>query len=434
MEDNALKSSSKPGIDNNENDMSTKTNPIQVTAIKQELIANRLNLVKPSPTLAVTAKAAELKAAGKDVIGLGAGEPDFDTPDHIKEAAIAAIRGGQTKYTAVAGTPALKQAIRDKFKRENGLEYAANQILAGVGAKQVIFNAFLATLNPGDEVIIPAPYWVSYPDMVLFAEGTPVIVICGEERGFKLSPESLAKAITPKTKWLILNSPSNPTGAAYNKNELRALADVLLKHPQVWILADDIYEHLAYDNFEFHTLAQVEPKLYDRTLTVNGMSKAYAMTGWRLGYAGGPKELITAISDIQSHSTSNPSSITQAAAVAALNGPQEFLQDWKASFSKRRDLVAGALNAIPGLTCKVPEGAFYVFPSMKGLIGKKTPQGKIISNSMEFCDFLLEEGLVATVAGSAFGLEGYFRISYATSEKALTEAMARIKKTCATLI
>jgi len=397
------------------------------------LIANRLNLVKPSPTLAVTAKAAELKAAGKDVIGLGAGEPDFDTPDHIKEAAIAAIRRGETKYTAVAGTPALKQAIRDKFKRENGLDYAANEVLAGVGAKQVIFNAMLATLSPGDEVIIPAPYWVSYPDMVLFAEGKPVTVTCSEERGFKLAPADLEKAITPKTKWLILNSPSNPTGAAYTKDELQAIANVLLKHPQVWVLADDIYEHLAYDNFKFYTIAQVEPKLYGHTLTVNGLSKAYAMTGWRLGYAGGPKELISAISDIQSHSTSNPSSITQAAAVAALNGPQEFLQTWKASFAKRRNLVTDALNAVPGITCKVPEGAFYVFPSMRSLIGKQTPQGKTISNSMEFCDYLLEEALVATVAGSAFGLEGYFRISYATSEKALTEAMARITKACAAL-
>lgn len=397
-------------------------------------IANRLQLVKPSPTLAVTAKAAELKAAGKDVIGLGAGEPDFDTPDHIKEAAIEAIRRGDTKYTAVAGTPALKKAICDKFKRENGLEYATNQVLAGVGAKQVIFNALLATLSAGDEVIIPAPYWVSYPDMVLFAEGNPVVVPCSEERGFKLSPADLDKAITPKTKWLILNSPSNPTGAAYSKSELRAIADVLLKHPHVWVMADDIYEHLSYDNFEFFTIAQVEPKLYSRTLTVNGLSKAYAMTGWRLGYAGGPKELITAISDIQSHSTSNPCSITQAAGVASLNGPQGFLQDWKASFAARRNLVAKALNAIDGITCKVPEGAFYVFPSMKGLVGKKTPQGKTIQTDKDFCDYLLEQALVAAVFGSAFGMEGYFRISYATSEKLLVEAMSRIKKAVGALI
>ena len=396
-------------------------------------IASRLSRVKPSPTLAVTAKAAELKAAGKDVIGLGAGEPDFDTPDHIKDAAIAAIKAGQTKYTPVGGTPALKKAIIDKFKRENGLEYAANQIVASCGAKQVIFNALLATINNGDEVIIPAPYWVSYPDMVLFAEGTPVTVDCLEADGFKLKPAALEKAITPKTKWLILNSPSNPTGAAYTESELRALADVLLKHPHVWVIADDIYEHLAYDGFKFLTLAQVEPKLIDRTLTVNGVSKAYAMTGWRIGYAGGPKELITAISDIQSHSTSNPCSISQAASVAALNGPQEFLQDWKQSFASRRNLVVDALNAIPGLTCLKPEGAFYVFPNMKQLLGKKTPQGTTITSCTDFCNYLLEEALVAAVAGSAFGTGGYFRISYATSEKLLTEAMARIKKACAAL-
>jgi aspartate aminotransferase len=392
--------------------------------------ANRLSRVKPSPTLAVTAKAAELKAAGKDVIGLGAGEPDFDTPEHIKEAAIAAIKRGDTKYTPVAGTPALKKAIIDKFKRENGMEYAANQIVAGCGAKQVIFNAMLATLNTGDEVIIPAPYWVSYPDMVLFAEGSPVTVECREADGFKLRPEALEKAITPKTKWLILNSPSNPTGAAYTKDELRALADVLLRHPQVWVMADDIYEHLAYDGFRFYTIAQVEPKLYERTLTVNGVSKAYAMTGWRIGYAGGPKALIAAIADIQSHSTSNPCSISQAASVAALTGPQEFLQDWKASFAARRNLVVEALNKIPGITCLKPEGAFYVFPSLKGLLGKKTPQGKEITSCTEFCNYLLEEALVAAVAGSAFGMGGHFRISYATSEKILTEAMARITKAC----
>lgn len=394
------------------------------------LIASRLSRVKPSPTLAVTAKAAELKAAGKDVIGLGAGEPDFDTPDHIKDAAIDAIRRGETKYTSVGGTAALKKAIVDKFKRENGLDYATSQVIAGVGAKQVIFNALLATLNAGDEVIIPAPYWVSYPDMVLFAEGVPVIPTSREEDGFKLKPEALEKAITPKTKWLILNSPSNPTGAAYTQAELRALADVLLKHPQVWVMADDIYEHLAYDGFVFHTIAQIEPKLYERTLTVNGVSKAYAMTGWRIGYAGGPKSLITAISDIQSHSTSNACSISQAASVAALNGPQAFLNDWKQSFAARRNLVVDALNQIPGLKCLKPEGAFYVFPNMKGLVGKKTPQGKVISDSATFCDYLLEEGLVAAVAGSAFGLEGYFRISYATSEKLLIEAMQRITKAC----
>ena len=390
-------------------------------------IANRLNLVKPSPTLAVTAKAAELKAAGKDVIGLGAGEPDFDTPAHIKAAAIEAINKGETKYTAVAGTPALKKAIIDKFKRENGLEYAANQIVAGVGAKQVIFNALLATINAGDEVIIPAPYWVSYPDMVLFAEGKPVIVPSSEEDGFKLKPETLEKAITPKTKWIILNSPSNPTGSAYSKAELQALCDVLLKHPHVWILADDIYEHLLYDGHIFYTPAQVEPKLFERTLTVNGVSKAYAMTGWRIGYAGGPKSIISAIADIQSHSTSNACSISQAASVAALNGDQAFLQDWKKSFKARRDLVVAALNGVEELTCRTPEGAFYVFPNMQALIGKKTPQGKTITNSADLCDYLLEEALVAAVAGSAFGMEGYFRISYATSEANLQKAMVRIK-------
>jgi aspartate aminotransferase len=333
----------------------------------------------------------------------------------------------------VAGTPALKKAISDKFKRENGLEYAPNQIVACVGAKHVIFNAFMATLNQGDEVIIPAPYWVSYPDMVIFAEGTPVEVMCGEEHAFKLTPSALEKAITPKTKWLILNSPSNPTGAAYTESELRALADVLLKHPHVWIMADDIYEHLNYDGFVFKTIAQVEPKLYARTLTVNGVSKAYSMTGWRLGYAGGPKELITAISDIQSHSTSNPCSITQAATVAALNGPQEFLNDWRKSFAARRDLVVASINAIPGLACLKPEGAFYVFPSMKGLIGKKTPSGKTIDSCKSFCDYVLEEALVAAVFGSAFGAPGYFRISYATSEKLLIEAMQRIGEACGKL-
>lgn len=396
-------------------------------------LANRLLKVKPSPTLAVTAKAAELKAAGKDVIGLGAGEPDFDTPEHIKKAAIDALARGETKYTPVAGTPALKKAIIDKFKRDNGLEYAPNQIVACVGAKHVIFNAFMATLNPGDEVIIPAPYWVSYPDMVLFAEGEPVIVPASEQHGFKLSPEDLEKAITPKTRWLILNSPSNPTGAAYTEAELRALANVLLKHPHVLILADDIYEHLNYDGFVFKTIAQVEPKLYGRTLTVNGVSKAYSMTGWRLGYAGGPKELIAAISDIQSHSTSNPCSITQAATVAALNGDQIFLDEWRRSFATRRDLVVNGLKSIPGITCQKPQGAFYVFPSMKGLLGKKTPQGKTIDSCQSFCDYLLEEALVAAVFGSAFGAPGYFRISYATSEKILEEAITRIAQACAKL-
>ncbi len=396
-------------------------------------IASRLSRVKPSPTLAVTQRATEMKAKGLDVIGLGAGEPDFDTPDHIKQAAVEAIARGETKYTPVAGTPVLKKAICEKFKRENGLDYAPNQVVVSCGAKQVIFNALAATLDAGDEVVIPAPYWVSYPDMVLFAEGTPVFAQCREEDGFKLNAAALEAAITPKTKWLILNSPSNPTGAAYSEKELRALADVLLKHPHVYIIADDIYEHLAYDGFHFTTLAQVEPKLYERTLTVNGVSKAYSMTGWRIGYAAGPKALIAAIADIQSHSTSNPCSISQAAAVAALNGPQEFLNDWRKHFVARRNLVAEKLNAIPGITCRIPEGAFYVFPSMKGMIGKKTPDGQQITDSASFCTYLLETALVAAVAGSAFGMEGYFRISYATSEKVLTEAMRRIKEACAKL-
>lgn len=397
------------------------------------LIANRLANVKPSPTLAVTAKAAQLKAEGKKVIGLGAGEPDFDTPDHIKKAAIEAINRGETKYTPVGGTPALKKAISDKFKRENGLTYEPSQIVASNGAKQVIFNVLAATVNAGDEVIIPAPYWVSYPDMVLFAEGTPVTVSCPEAKGFKLQPEDLERAITPKSKWLILNSPSNPTGAAYSEAELRALSDVLLKHPQVHIICDDIYEHLCYDGFTFFTLAQVEPKLYERVLTVNGVSKAYSMTGWRIGYAAGPKPLIAAISDIQSHSTSNPCSISQAAAVAALNGDQTFLSEWRGSFAARRNLVVEALNNIPGLSCQTPEGAFYVFPSMKGLLGKKTPGGKTIDRCVSFCDYLLEEALVAAVFGEAFGMGGYFRISYATSEATLKEAMERITTAVAKL-
>ncbi len=398
------------------------------------MIAHRLSAVKPSPTMAVTAKAAELKASGKDVIGLGAGEPDFDTPEHIKQAAIDALARGETKYTPVAGTPALKDAIIAKFKEDNHLSYERNQIVVGVGAKQVIFNAMLATVNAGDEVIIPAPYWVSYPDMVIVAEGKPVIIECPEAQGFKLTPAALEKAITPKTKWLILNSPSNPTGAGYSKDELRALADVLLKHPQVYILSDDIYEYLTYDGFEFHTIAEIEPKLMDRTLTVNGVSKAYSITGWRIGYAGGPKSIISAITDVQSHSTSNPCSISQAASVAAINGDHSFLDSWLVSFKTRRDLVAAKLNAIPGLTCSIPEGAFYVFPNCKGVFGKKTPQGKTITTSGEFCEYLLDEALVAAVAGSAFGLEGHFRISYATSEAVLTKACDRIAAAVAALV
>lgn len=396
------------------------------------LLASRLSRIKPSPTIAVTTKAAELKAAGKDVIGLGAGEPDFDTPDHIKKAAIEAITRGETKYTPVGGTAALKKAVCAKFSRENGLEYAPNQIIVGVGAKQVIFNALLATIDDGDEVIIPAPYWVSYPDMVAFAGGTPVPVICPQSQGFKLKPADLESAITPKTKWLILNSPSNPTGAAYSKAELRALADVLVRHSHVNIIADDIYEHLIYGE-TFYTIAQIEPRLFGRTLTVNGVSKAFSMTGWRIGYAGGEKSLITAMTDIQSQSTSNPCSISQAASIAALNEPLSFLPAWVEAFKTRRNNTAAALNAIPGLTCAVPAGAFYLFPDCSALFGKKTPEGKLISNSIDFCEYLLEEGLVAAVAGSAFGLEGFFRISYATSDAVLAKACTRIKETCAKL-
>jgi aspartate aminotransferase len=397
------------------------------------ILAQRLASLKPSPTIAVTTKAAELKAAGKDVIGLGAGEPDFDTPEPIKQAAIAALSKGQTKYTPVGGTPALKKAICEKFKRENGLEYQPSQVVVGCGGKQVLFNAFLATLNPGDEVVIPAPYWVSYPDMVSFAGGTPVAVACPAEHHFKLRPEQLEKAITPKTKWLILNSPSNPTGTGYTHAELKALAQVLLRHPQVWIITDDIYEHIVYDGFQFGTIAQLEPKLYDRTLTVNGVSKAYSMTGWRIGYAAGDKALITAMTNIQSQSTSNPCSISQAASVEALNGPQSFLKDWVKAFRVRRDLVVDALNAVPGLHCAKPEGAFYVFPSCRDLFGRTTPSGTQITNSYQFCEYLLEEALVAAVAGAAFGLDGHFRISYATSDALLAEACKRIKAACAKL-
>jgi aspartate aminotransferase len=361
------------------------------------------------------------------------GEPDFDTPDNIKAAAKAAIDKGETKYTAVNGTLALRKAIAAKFKRENGLDYAVDQITVGCGGKQVIYNALLATLNPGDEVIIPAPYWVSYPDMVLLAEGTPVFVEGREENGFKLTAADLDRAITPKTKWLILNSPSNPTGAAYSKDELKALTDVLLKHPHVWVMTDDIYEHLVYDDFEFFTVAQVEPKLYDRTLTINGLAKAYAMTGWRVGYAGGPKMLISAMNMIQSQSTTHTSSVSQAAGVEALNGPQDFIPKNAELFKSRRDLVVSMLNQAKGLTCKTPEGAFYVYPSCAGTIGKKTPDGKVIESDSDFVTALLESEGVAAVQGEAFGLSPYFRISYATSTEALTDACERIQRFCGSL-
>ncbi|KGM33428.1 pyridoxal phosphate-dependent aminotransferase [Inquilinus limosus] len=396
-------------------------------------LAASLARVKPSPTIAVTTKAAELKAAGRDVIGLGAGEPDFDTPDNIKQAAIAAIQGGKTKYTAVDGTPELKKAIAAKFLRENGLKYETSQVTVGTGGKQVLYNALLATLDPGDEVIIPAPYWVSYPDMVLLCGGTPVPVVCPAERSFKLQPSDLEAAITPKTKWLILNSPSNPTGAAYSFAEMKALTDVLLRHPHVHVLTDDMYEHLVYDDFKFVTPAQVEPKLYDRTLTLNGVSKAYCMTGWRIGYAAGRPDLIKAIAKVQSQSTSNPSSISQAAAVEALNGPQDFIPRNNVVFQQRRDLIVSMLNQSAGLTCPRPEGAFYVFPSCAGTLGKKTPDGKVIETDEDFVTYLLESEGVAVVQGSAFGLAPFFRISYATATEALQDAGERIQRACAAL-
>lgn len=398
------------------------------------ILADRLSRIKPSPTIAVTNKAAELKAAGRDVIGLGAGEPDFDTPDFVKDAAKAAIDAGKTKYTAVDGTLELKDAIVAKFKRDNGLDYARDQISVGTGGKQVLYNALMASVNPGDEVVIPAPYWVSYPDMVLLAGGEPVFVDEFQSpNSFKISPEALDAAITPKTKWVIINSPSNPTGGAYSRDEMKALTDVLMKHPHVYVLSDDIYEHIVYDGFEFCTPAQVEPALFDRTLTVNGVSKAYSMTGWRIGYAGGPKELIKAMAKIQSQSTSNPCSVSQAAAAEALNGDQSFLQDWVASFKDRRDLVVGLLNECDGLDCQTPEGAFYVYPSCAGVIGKATPDGKVIESDSDFVSYLLEAEGVAAVQGVAFGLSPYFRVSYATSPEALKEACGRIKRACAAL-
>jgi aspartate aminotransferase len=397
-------------------------------------IADRIDRIKPSPTVAAGQKARELRAEGRDIISLDAGEPDFDTPDSIKEAAIAAIRAGQTKYTAVDGTPALKEAISAKFKRENGLDYPVSQITVGAGGKHVLYNALMATLNAGDEVIVPAPYWVSYPDMAILADGKPVFVECKAEHGFKLLPEALERAITPRTKWLVLNSPSNPTGAAYTRDELKALAEVLLRHPHVYVLNDDMYEHLVYDGFEFTTIAQVEPGLYDRVLTVNGVSKSYAMTGWRIGYAGGPAPLIKAIAKIQSQSTTNPSSISQAAAVAALNGPQDFIAERAAVFQDRRDLVVSMLNQANGITCHRPEGAFYVFPSCAGAIGMRTPDGKIIRTDEDFASYLLMDQGVSVVFGAAFGLSPFFRISYATSTELLEEACRRIQRACGVLI
>lgn len=397
------------------------------------ILSDAVNRVQPSATIAVSTKANEMKRQGIDVIGLGAGEPDFDTPDNIKEAAIKAIRDGQTNYTPADGIPELKEAICAKFERENGLTYTPSQINVSPGGKPVIFNAFIATLNFGDEVIIPAPYWVSYPEMARMAGAEPVFVACGPEAKFKLTPDALEAAITPKTRWLILNSPSNPTGAAYTKAELRGLADVLLRHPQVWILTDDMYEHLVYDDFDYWTIAQVEPGLYERTLTMNGVSKAYAMTGWRIGYAGGPEKLISAMRKVMSQSTSNPCSVSQWAAVEALNGTQDFLPTRRAVYQERRDLVVAGLNAAEGLTCATPDGAFYVYPSCADLIGKKTPSGTIISNDKIFGDALLEDEKVAVVFGEAFGLSPAFRVSYATSTEVLQEALVRIQRFCGSL-
>ena len=396
-------------------------------------LSDTLSRVKPSATIAVSAKARELKAEGRDVIGLGAGEPDFDTPDNIKAAAVDAINRGETKYTAVPGILELREAIVDKFKRENNLTYTADQVIVGTGGKQILYNAFAATLNPGDEVLIPAPYWVSYPDMVMLNGGDPVFVEATIETNFKLTAEALDAAITPKTKWFIFNSPSNPSGAAYSHDELKALTDVLLKHPHVWILTDDMYEHLCYGDFTFVTPAEVEPKLYDRTLTMNGVSKAYAMTGWRIGYAAGPVELIKGMTKVQGQSTSGTCSIAQWAAVEALNGTQDFIGERRNEFEQRRNLVVSMLNQATGIDCPMPEGAFYVYPSCKGCMGKKTPSGKVLETDEDFVTALLEDEGVAVVHGSAFGLGPNFRISYATSTQALTDACERIQRFCNSL-
>ena len=392
-----------------------------------------LNRIQPSATLAMSSRVFALKAQGVDVIGLSAGEPDFDTPDFVKEAAIEAIRSGQTKYTNVDGTAALKTAIVAKFKRDNALDYTPDQISVNVGGKHTLFNALVATVEPGDEVIIPAPYWVSYPDIVNFAGGTPVFIKAAAAQNYKITSAQLEAAITPRTRWLILNSPSNPTGAAYTEQELRALADVLLRHPHVWVMADDMYEHIVYDDFKFTTIAQVEPALYERTLTVNGCSKAYSMTGWRIGFAGGPTWLIKAMAKLQSQSTSNPCSIAQAAATAALNGDQSFLAARNDAFKGRRDLVVSMLNQINGIHCPRPEGAFYVYPDVSGLIGKSTPKGLLIDSDEALIGYFLDEAKVAAVHGGAFGLEPAFRISYATSEEILTEACTRMQTACAAL-
>jgi aspartate aminotransferase len=397
------------------------------------ILSDALSRVKPSATIAVSQKARDLKAQGKDIIGLGAGEPDFDTPDNIKQAAIDAIQRGETKYPPVAGIQPLREAIAAKFKRENGLDYTPAQTLVSTGGKQVLYNAFVATLNPGDEVVIPAPYWVSYPEMVLLNGGTPVFVNTRQEDGFKLTAEALDKAITPRTKWFIFNSPSNPTGAAYSHAELKALTDVLLKHPHVWVLTDDMYEHLVYGDFKFTTPAQVEPSLYERTLTMNGVSKAYAMTGWRIGYCAGPQSLIKAMEMVQGQQTSGACTIAQWASVEALNGTQDFIAERRKAFEKRRDLVVSMLNRANGIKCPTPEGAFYVYPSCEGTLGKKAPNGQLLSTDEDFVSALLEVEGVAVVHGSAFGLGPNFRISYATSTQALEDACQRIQRFCAAL-
>jgi aspartate aminotransferase len=406
---------------------------IQTGILTMGFISDSLNRIQPSATIAITTKAQVMQAEGKNVIGLAAGEPDFETPRNIKDAAIAAINAGKTRYTAVDGIPELKKAICAKFKRENNLDYKPSQVSVGTGGKQVLFNALMATVNPEDEVIVPAPYWVSYPDIVMLAGGKPVIVQGDAAKGFKLQADALEKAITPKTKWIILNSPSNPSGAAYSHSEMKALTDVLVKHPHVWVLTDDMYEHLVYDDFKFVTPAQIEPKLYERTLTMNGVSKSYCMTGWRIGYAAGPENLIKAMAKLQSQSTSNPSSIAQWAAVEALNGPQDFIAVHNKSFVERRDLVVSMLNQASGLTCQTPEGAFYVYPSCAGTIGKTAPSGKVIASDEDFVSELLAAEGVAAVHGAAFGTSPYFRISYATATTTLEDACTRIQRFCGNL-
>ena len=410
----------------------TYTATLEVPSL-MKILAERINKIAPSPTMAVTARARELKAAGKDIIGLGAGEPDFDTPEHVKEAAVKALADGYTKYTDVPGSIELREAICNKFQRENSLHYTHDQIQVGCGGKQNIFNAIVATIEEGDEVIVPAPYWVSYPDIVLLAGGNPIVLPCSIENNFKINPEQLDAVITPKTKWLILNSPSNPTGAAYTKEEIKGLAKVLVQHPHVWIMTDDIYEHILYDGFEFSTIAEVEPQLYDRTLTLNGLSKAFSMTGWRVGYAAGPVGLIKAMNKIQSQSTSHTSSISQAASIAALNGPMDFLVERNQVFMERRDLVVEALSSIKGFKCLKPEGAFYVYPDCSGVIGKKSPEGHEIKDDSDLATYLLEAAGVAVVFGEAFGLSPFFRISYATGTDLLEDACQRIAEACSDL-